>query len=322
GPLRRPALHAGPRGRLSPRGQRPRGALLSELRRHPRHRGRRQLPRRHRAPRRLRGRPRAARARRGRRPDGPRRLGRGPRRRAARPRPRLHPVPQPRRPRRLGLHPPALRAKPMQIDIDYRPGQSMARVQLEAGESIVAEGGAMVGMSPHLSLETRSAGLMKGLKRMLGGESFHRNTFHAKDRPGELLLAQPLCGDLGLLDLSEGPYLIQSQSYVASTPDAQIETKVGGLRSLFAGEGFFLLEATGSGQVLVGAFGGIQELRCEGSLIVDTGHLVAWDASLRYQAERATHSLLGSFFSGEGLVCRLEGQGRVLIQTRNPMEFG
>src|SRR5690606_2454322 len=172
------------------------------------------------------------------------------------------------------------------------------------------------------TIETQSAGLMKGLRRMFGGESFFRNTFHAKDRAGEVLLAQPLCGDLRLLDLTPAGYLIQSSSYVASTPDVSIDTKVGGLRSMFAGEGVFLLEAKGAGQVLVGAFGGIEELRCDGSIIVDTGHLVAWDAGLSYRVERSASGLLGSLLSGEGLVCRLEGRGRVFIQTRNPMEFG
>jgi uncharacterized protein (AIM24 family) len=85
-----------------------------------------------------------------------------------------------------------------------------------------------------------------------------------------------------------------------------------------------VLKATApqAGQVLVGAFGGIQELVCDGNLVIDTGHLVAWDATLEYSVGKSADGWLASFFSGEGLVCHFRGQGRIWIQTRNPQEYG
>jgi len=212
----------------------------------------------------------------------------------------------------------------MQVEIGYRPAHSMARVMLQPNEAVVAESGAMVGMSTNVHMQTQSGGLMKGLKRMFGGESFFRNTFTAQGAAGEVLLAQSLPGDMVTLDMTPNGYFIQSSSYVASTPNVNIETKVGGFRSFFAGEGVFILKATaeGPGQCLVGAFGGIQELVCDGNLVIDTGHLVCWDSTLEYSVGKSGAGWIASFLSGEGLVCHFRGQGRIWIQTRNPSEYG
>lgn len=212
----------------------------------------------------------------------------------------------------------------MQFDIKYRPAHSLATVSLANGEAVVAESGAMVGMSTNVQMQTQSGGLMSGLKRMFGGESFFRNTFTAHGGEGEVLLAHSLCGDMRVLEMTEPGYFIQSSSYIASTPNVNIETKVGGFKSFFAGEGMFVLKATAQGpaQVLMGAFGGIEELACDGSLVIDTGHLVAWDATLTYEVGKSAAGWIGTFLSGEGLVCHFKGQGRIWIQTRNPSSYG
>ncbi len=210
----------------------------------------------------------------------------------------------------------------MQIEVLYRPAHSLARVALAPNESVLAESGAMVGMSTNVAMETQSGGLMSGLKRMFGGESFFRNTFTAGGAPGEVLLAHALCGDMVVLEMTPQGYFVQGSSFVASSPTVSIDTKVGGFRSFFAGEGVFVLQATGHGQLVLGAFGGIQEIVCDGSLVVDTGHLVAWDATLAYSVGKSGSGWIASFFSGEGLVCHFTGQGRIWIQSRNPVSYG
>lgn len=213
----------------------------------------------------------------------------------------------------------------MQIEVGYRPAQSMARVVLENGEQIRAESGAMVGMSTNVQMTTAATGgMMGGLKRMFGGESFFQNTFTAQGGQGEVLLAHSLCGDSVVLPMTPQGFFIQSSSYIASSPWVNIETKVGGFKSFFAGEGVFVLKATAQqdAQVIVGAFGGIQELHCDGNLVIDTGHLVAWDTTLEYSVGKSAKGWMSSFLSGEGLVCHFRGQGRIWIQTRNPAEYG
>ncbi len=212
----------------------------------------------------------------------------------------------------------------MDIQIGSRPAQAMAQVTLQDGEQIRAESGAMVGMSTNVQMQTgATGGIMKGLKRMFGGESFFQNTYTAQGT-GEVLLAHSLCGDIHTLEMTQAGYFIQSSSYIASQPWVEIETKLGGFKSFFAGEGVFVLKAISQhpGQVLVGAFGGIQELHCDGNMVIDTGHLVAWDATLEYKVGKSADGWIASFFSGEGLVCHFSGQGRIWIQTRNPQEYG
>ena len=70
----------------------------------------------------------------------------------------------------------------MNIDILYKPAHSVAHVTLDAGERVVAESGAMVSTSGHISMTTSAGGFKKGLKRLFGGESFFRNTFTAEGR--------------------------------------------------------------------------------------------------------------------------------------------
>lgn len=211
-----------------------------------------------------------------------------------------------------------------QFDIDYRPAYSLARVSLAPGESIKAEAGAMVGMSTGVQMQTRSGGMVSGLKRMFGGESFFRNTFSAEHEAGEVLLAPPLCGDMAVLETGPQGLYIQNTAYVASTPEVQVETKVGGFRGFFSGAGLFILNATsqGAGQVLIGCFGGLTELHCDDNLVIDTGHLVAWDAGLDYSVGKSGAGWVSSFLSGEGLVCHFRGQGRIFIQSRNAAEYG
>ncbi|MCB9595738.1 MAG: TIGR00266 family protein [Sandaracinaceae bacterium] len=211
------------------------------------------------------------------------------------------------------------------FEIGYRPAHSLAKVSLQPNESVMAESGAMVGMSTNVHMQTQSqGGLMGGLKRMFGGESFFRNTFTAQNGPGEVLLAQALCGDMVVLEMTPQGYLIQNSAYIASSLDVQIETQTGGFKGFFSGAGVFILKATSQqpGQVLVGAFGGIQELQCDGNLVIDTGHLVAWDASLTYKIAKSGAGWIASYLSGEGLVCDFQGQGRIWIQSRNPSEYG
>ena len=212
----------------------------------------------------------------------------------------------------------------MDIEVMYQPTHSLARVALSPGETIEAEAGAMVGTTTNVEMTTAVGGMKKGLKRLFGGETLFRNKFSAVGSSGEVLLAPSLCGDMTVLDVSGGGWFLQSGAYVAGSDTVDLNTKVGGFKSFFAGPGFFILKATGEGQVLVGAFGALEEVPVNGELVVDTGHLVAWkaDGGLSYTVEKAARTWWKSILSGEMLTCRFTGQGSVWIQTRNPSSYG
>jgi uncharacterized protein (TIGR00266 family) len=93
-------------------------------------------------------------------------------------------------------------------------------------------------------------------------------------------------------------------------------------RAFFSGESLFFLKASGAGPVLLNAFGAIEELDLNGEMIVDTGHLVAFESGISYEVTKAASGWIASFLSGEGLVLRMSGQGKVYIQSRNPNAFG
>jgi len=212
----------------------------------------------------------------------------------------------------------------MQFEVLYRPAHSLARVHLGPNEAVTAESGAMVGMSPNLQMATQSGGLLSGVKRLFGGESFFRNTFTSPGGPGELLLAHALCGDMRVLEMTQPGFMLASSAFIAATVNVQIETALGGMRGFFSGAGLFALRATAPspGLLLVGSFGGIEELYCDGSLMIDTGHLVAWDATLEYSIGKSGTGWIMSWLSGEGLVCNFRGQGRIWIQSRSAAAYG
>jgi len=210
----------------------------------------------------------------------------------------------------------------MQVNVLYRPSQTVAQVWLQPNESIMAESGAMMGMSTNVDMQTQSGGLMKGLKRLFGGESFFRNTFMAQGGQGEVLLTTPLCGDMAVLDVGQRQWQISNSAFIASSTTVDVQTQGSG-KGFFSGAGLFILGTQGQGQIVVGSFGAIEPVNVNGELIIDTGHLVCWDANLQYTVGKSSNAgWIASYLSGEGLVCHFQGQGQVYIQTRNAQEYG
>lgn len=210
----------------------------------------------------------------------------------------------------------------MQVNLLYRPSQSLAQCWLAPGESVVAESGAMVGMSTNVQMQTSSGGFMKGLKRLFGGESFFRNTFTANGGQGEVLFATPLCGDMAVLDVGQKQWCVQNSAFLACSPSVDVKTKSGGMKGFFSGAGLFVLESQGQGQMIIGAFGALEPVMVDGSMVIDTGHLAAWESTLQYKVGKSGAGWIASFLSGEGLVCHFQGQGMVYLQSRNAVEYG
>ncbi len=209
----------------------------------------------------------------------------------------------------------------MQYKINFSSTFSTLHVVLDEGESIVAESGAMVTMSDGISIKTQArGGVLKALKRsFLGGESIFQNTFESHKRGAEIRLSPSIMGQIVDYPLSGSLYLASS-SYLASLPSIFIDTKWEGLRGFFSGQGLFLLKAEGEGILFFNSYGAIEQIEVDGSMIIDTGHIVAFEPTLNYIVE--PFSGIKSFlFSGEGLVCRFSGKGRVWIQTRKPIRL-
>lgn len=207
----------------------------------------------------------------------------------------------------------------MEYKIVGRPSYSLLELKLRDGEEIVAETGAMVYMN-NVELKTEmKGGLFKGLKRsLLGGESLFLNRFVSRGE-GLIGLAPPYQGDVIHIPLN-GRIFAQSGAFLASTPEINIDTKWGGAKTFFGGEGLFLLKLEGSGDLFLSSFGSIEEIQVDGSLRVDTGHIVAFEDTLDFKVSRVG-GLKATFLSGEGLVVDFKGSGRLWIQTRSISDY-
>lgn len=213
----------------------------------------------------------------------------------------------------------------MQYRVLYRPSFALAQVQLDAGEALRTESGAMVAMSPNLSLESKmEGGLFSALGRaVLAGESFFQSTYTAQGAPGEILLAPSTPGDIMGVELTGQSYMVQQGSYLASSPALTLETKFAGMSSMFASEGAFMVRVTGTGLLLLSSYGAIHKvtLAAGESYVVDSGHIVAFDANVTFQLTKAAKGFMSTVTSGEGLVVRYTGPGDIYLQTRNLKSF-
>ncbi len=207
----------------------------------------------------------------------------------------------------------------MRYEILHRPSYALGRIELASGEQLQAEAGAMVSMSASISIETgMRGGLLGGLKRsVLGGESFFINTFTA-EQSGEVTIAPGLPGDIQAIEMNGNSVLVQSGSFLAATPEIEVDTSWGGAKGFFSGEGLILLRCRGYGLLFVSSYGAIhlKELAVGEQYTVDTGHMVAFDESVKYNVGRSG-GWKTTLLSGEGLVCKLEGPGRFYMQTRS-----
>ncbi|MFA4662751.1 TIGR00266 family protein [Pyrococcus kukulkanii] len=203
----------------------------------------------------------------------------------------------------------------MEYKIEHRPSFSLLEIQLGPGEAVQAEAGAMVYMDPTVSLETKArGGIFGALKRsILGGESFFVNVFRG---PGKVGFAPGYPGDIIGLEI-DGKLYAQSGAFIAASENIDIDVKFGGTTTFIGREGVFLLEMRGRGMVFLSSYGAIQKISLNGeSLIVDTGHMVAFTEGIDFTIKRMG-GLKSTLFSGEGLVFEFRGTGDVYIQTRS-----
>lgn len=121
--------------------------------------------------------------------------------------------------------------------------------------------------------------------------------------------------------------MIADGAYLASTEDVELSAKTQGIGRALLGNsgGFFVIRTGGTGEVAVSGFGSMRAIDLDGSrsVYVDNGHLVAWDTELDYELalNTAKQGFFGKIFhsqtSGEGIVLKFSGQGRLYVCSRN-----
>jgi len=207
--------------------------------------------------------------------------------------------------------------------IEHSPAYASLVLRLQANQTVLVESSAMAAMDTCLKMKSKvQGGLMKGIGRMLGGESLFMSEFTAQGRSGELYISPGVPGDIQHYSLASGRALmVQSSGFVACSPTVEIDTKFQGFRGFFSGESLFLLRMTGTGDLWFSSYGGVVEVPVVGEYVVDTGYIVAFEDSLDYNVEMmgglSFKALKTGILGGEGLVCRFRGEGRLWVQSRN-----
>jgi uncharacterized protein (TIGR00266 family) len=208
----------------------------------------------------------------------------------------------------------------MDTEFTNRPSYTHLIVQLEDGEAVVAEPGAMVGHSPTVSVETTTSrdGLLSSAKSVLGGESLFANEFVAEGGPGQVTLAPGTPGDVLEHDLSDETLYTTDGAFLAATPGVDIDSELGGLKSMLGEASLTPLALKGTGTAFVTAYGGLERLDLDAgeSYVLDNQHLVAWDDTVDFET-RSVGGLKSSILGGEGLVFEFTGAGTVWYQTRD-----
>jgi len=225
---------------------------------------------------------------------------------------------------------------PQQHEVDFRiVGDDMqfVEVELDPGESAVAEAGSMMYMTPDIEMETvfgdgsgQRAGVMGALlgagKRLVTGESLFMTVFtNEGTRKRHVAFAAPYPGKILALDLRQlgGELVCQKDSFLCAARGVSVgiafQRKIG--VGLFGGEGFIMQRLTGDGLCFVHAGGTVHEttLGPGDTLRVDTGCLVALQPSVAYDIQ-FVGKIKTALFGGEGLFfASLTGPGRVWLQS-------
>jgi uncharacterized protein (TIGR00266 family) len=211
----------------------------------------------------------------------------------------------------------------MNVEVRHNPSFAVARVGLEPNEQLRAESGAMMATSYGVAVEASTqGGVMKGLKRsFLGGESLFITTYRAPAEGGWVDVAHHLSGDIVVAGVNpDNPMSITKGCWLASSNGIDLDTKWGGFKNMFGGEGGFLVRASGTGTVLLACYGAIDTVTLgeSESVTIDSGHVVAFGPTVTSRLRKATAGAIQMLKSGEGFVFDFTGPGWVMTQSRNP----
>lgn len=193
-------------------------------------------------------------------------------------------------------------------------------INLETGESIYTQSGGMSWMTDSISMETNTkGGLLKGLGRMLAGDSLFMVTYTAKAPNQSITLASSFPGEIAALNVSEKSYICQKSAFLCAEPSVNLSIEFSKKISagLFGGEGFILQKISGNGMAFLELDGSLKEIYLSPGekIIVDTGSIAYFESSVTYAVE-TVKGFKNILFGGEGLfLTTLTGPGKVCLQT-------
>lgn len=202
---------------------------------------------------------------------------------------------------------------------------------LQQGDIVHCEANAMVMMESNLELKgSLQGGIIQSLmRRFANGESLFQQKTEASKGEGDCLLAPTLDGDMQILDIGNAQYTLSDGAFVASSGSvdikASIQRNLGG--AIFGDTGgFMVMQTNGTGQIVVSGFGSLFEIEVspDKDVLIDNEYVVCWDSRLQYSLSVSTSqnkgflgNIINSVTSGEGMVLKFSGAGKVVLCSRN-----
>ena len=192
---------------------------------------------------------------------------------------------------------------------------------VDAGETLVTEGGAISWMSPNMKMETTTGGgLGKMFGRMFSGDSLFLNRYTAHGGVGQIAFASSFPGSIRPIEIAPGKdVIVQKSSFLAAEEGVNLsihfQKKFGA--GFFGGEGFIMQKLSGQGTAFVEIDGYAVEynLTATQSIIVDTGYLAMMDASCSMEVVTVP-GVKNALFGGEGIFNTvIHGPGKIVLQT-------
>ena len=191
---------------------------------------------------------------------------------------------------------------------------------LEAGEKMITEKGAMSWMTPNMKMETVGGGMGKMVGRMFSGESMFQNHYTAEGGPGQIAYASSFPGTILAFEIGSGTDLIaQKSAFLASTAGIELsvafQKKVAG--GFFGGEGFIMQKLSGQGTVFLEIDGHVKEYELEAgqSMVLDTGYLAAMTGTCKMEVT-SVKGMKNKFLGGEGFFNTVvTGPGKIYLQS-------
>lgn len=192
--------------------------------------------------------------------------------------------------------------------------------ELEDGESMITEKGAMAWMSPNMEMETSTGGIGKAFGRLFSGEAMFRNIYTARNGNGLIAYASSFPGSIKVFQVGPGQeYVLQKSAFLASEASVDLsvffQKKFGA--GIFGGEGFIMQKVSGNGLVFAEFDGHIVEYQLQPGqqMVVDTGYLAAMSASCQIDVVTVP-GVKNMLFGGEGVFNTIvTGPGNIWLQT-------
>ena len=192
--------------------------------------------------------------------------------------------------------------------------------ELENGETMITEAGAMSWMSPNMEMKTSGGGAGKVFGRMFSGESLFQNYYTAKGGPGMIAFASSFPGSIRPFEIAPGrEIVVQKKAFLASTEGVDLsvffQKKLG--TALFGGEGFIMQKLSGHGLAFIEIDGSAIEydLQPGQQMVIDTGYLAMMDATVKMDIQQVK-GVKNVLFGGESLFNTVvTGPGHIVLQT-------